>query len=93
MALPENNETVSTAEFTIEQLYQQQIHAMPPCERVARSAAMFQWTREQIARQIVAEQGPVDAEKLRWLTALRLYGNEPAVRELIERRLAQYVSG
>ncbi len=48
---------------------------------------MFQWTREQISRQIVAKSGPVDEEKLKWLVALRLYGNEPAVRALIERKL------
>lgn len=61
---------------------------MTPAERVARSAAMFQWTRDQLARQIIAERGPTDTESLKWLVALRLYGNEASVREMIERKLA-----
>ena len=61
---------------------------MSPAERVARSAAMFGWTREQLARQIIAERGPTDAETLKWLVALRLYGSQPDVRELIETKLA-----
>ena len=61
---------------------------MSPAERVARSAAMFQWAREQIARQIRAEKGDVDKEELRWLVALRMYGDEPAVRKMIEEQLA-----
>ena len=73
----------------IESLYQQCIDAMSPAERVARSAAMFQWTREQIARQIKAQHhGPLSKERLKWLVALRLYGNEPVVRKLIENELA-----
>ena len=83
---------MSTTANPIELAYQRQIRSMTPAERVARSAAMFQWTREQIARQIVAQQGPTDAESLKWLVALRLYRNEPAVRELIERKLG-HVSG
>lgn len=54
----------------------------------ARSAARFQWTREQIARQIVAEQDELDDETLKLLVALRLYGSEPEVRRLIEEELA-----
>jgi hypothetical protein len=61
---------------------------MAPAERVARSAAMFAWTRGQLARQIVAERGPTGAESLKWLVALRCYGGEPMVREMIERKLA-----
>jgi hypothetical protein len=76
----------------IESRYQEAIDALTPAERVARSAAMFAWTREQIGRQIVAEQGAMDAEPLKWKVALRLYGNEPIVRRLIERKLAD-VSG
>ncbi len=65
---------------------------MTPAQRVARSAAMFAWTRDQIARQIVSEQGELDAESLKWKVALSLYGSEPIVRRFIERRLAD-VSG
>lgn len=54
----------------------------------ARSATRFQWTREQIARQIVAEQDEFDDETLKLLVALRLCGSEPEVRRLIEEELA-----
>jgi len=83
---------VQSFSSSIETAYQRRIDSMLPAERVARSAAMFQWTRDQLARQIVAERGQMDAEKLKWLIALRLYGGEPVVRELIERKLAD-VSG
>jgi hypothetical protein len=53
---------------------------------------MFQWTREQLARQIIAQLGPMDASVLKWHIALRLYGNEPIVREMIERELAHVSS-
>ncbi len=77
---------------SVELAYQQQIRAMTPAERVARSAAMFQWTREQIARQIVAQRGPTAPESLKWLVALRLYGKEPAIRAMIERKLGDVSS-
>jgi hypothetical protein len=78
---------VSDSDCSVEVAYQQGLKALPVSERVARAAAMFQWTREQIARQIVAKSGPIDPEQLKWLVALRLYGNEPEVRGLIERKL------
>ena len=61
---------------------------MTPAERVARSAAMFQWTRDQLARKIISQDGEMSEELLKWQVALRLYGNEPAVRKMIERKLA-----
>ena len=71
----------------IEAQYQEAIAALSPAERVARSAALFAWTRDQLARQIVAEQGAMDSEQLKWEVAMRLYGNEPTVRRLIQRKL------
>jgi hypothetical protein len=79
---------VSTPISAVESVYQQRIAAMTPAQRVARSAALFEWTRDQIARQIVAEHGDMDSETLRWQVALRLYGNEPILRHLIERKLS-----
>ncbi len=76
----------------IESLYQERIAAMTPAERVARSAALFDWTRQQIQRQITAERGPIPADSLKWLVALRLYGAEPVVRVLIEKELAHISS-
>ena len=83
--------------MTIEAEYRARINALAPHERVARSAAMFQWTREMIGRQICKEQletgGEVlSGEKLKWQIALRMYAAEPAVVALIQRRLAD-VSG
>lgn len=71
----------------VERKYQERIDSLTPKERVERAAAMFQWARETIARQIVAESGPMSAERLKWLVALRQYGAEPPVRALIERML------
>jgi hypothetical protein len=76
----------------IESRYQGGIDALTPAERVARSAAMFAWTRDQIARQIVSEQGDMDPETLKCKVALRLYQSEPSVCRLIQRKLAD-VSG
>lgn len=61
---------------------------MTPAERVARSAAMFQWTRDQIARQLTKEFGEMSGELLKWNVAMRLYGNEPQMRSMIEQKLA-----
>ena len=71
----------------IERKYQEQIDAMTPKERVARASAMFQWVRETIARQIVAESGAVNPERLKWQVAMRQYGSDPALRAMIERML------
>ena len=79
----------SSFSSSIESLYQQRTDAMTPAERVARAAAMFQWTREQIARQVIAEQGEMDEVKLNWMVGLRLYGGHPVIRRWIERKLEQ----
>jgi hypothetical protein len=68
--------------------YDRRMQALSPKERVARSAAMFQWAREMIARQIVKESGPLPQEVLKWRVAQRLYGREPQAAALIERMLA-----
>lgn len=72
----------------IEQHYQDAIDRLTPCEKIARGLAMFDWARGWISRQIVAERGPMQDERLRWEVALRLYGDEPITRKLIERHLA-----
>jgi hypothetical protein len=45
--------------------YQERIVALTPKERVARAASLFQWAREAIARQIVAESGTMSSERLK----------------------------
>ncbi len=49
---------------------------------------MFQWSREIIARRVLAKLGPMDPERLKWEVALRQYGADPRTRAMIERRLA-----
>lgn len=74
-------------ESTVELKYRELIDAMTPKERIARAAALFQWSREAIARRIVAESGPTDPERLKWHVALRQYGADPTTRKLIQRIL------
>lgn len=71
----------------IELKYQERIDAMTPKERVARAASLFQWTRETIARQIVAKSGPMDFEQLKWRVAMRQYGSDKTTREMIQKVL------
>lgn len=61
--------------------------AMPVRDRVARAASMFLWARELIRREIVSGCGPVAEERLKWETAMRLYGADATARVLIQRML------
>lgn len=79
----DKSETVSPVELK----YQERIDTMTPKERVARAASLFQWTRETIARQIVAQSGPMDSEQLKWLVAMRQYGADKATRAMIQKVL------
>ena len=72
----------------IESEYQSRMDALTGRERVARSLALLKWSREMIARQILAEKGAIPEERLKWEVALRLYGGDPAVRGMIESKLA-----
>ena len=83
---------MSSTYASIEELYQQSLQSWSAAARAFRSAAMFQWAHEQIVRQLIAEHGPLDSPSLKWLVALRMYGSESVVRELIERELRN-VSG
>ena len=90
--LPElASKVLSIADSEIETEYQARIDAMSPKERIAKSLAMFQWMREMVGRQVRKEAAanggrPLTAEELKWQCALRMYGSEPAVVALIERR-------
>ena len=66
--------------------------ALPAHARVARAAAMFVWVRGVIGREILARSGPLPAERLKWETAMRLYGSNATSRMLIQRML-DHVSG
>lgn len=72
----------------VEQHYQSRMDSLSAKERVERCAAMFQWSREMLARQVMVKSGPMSAERLKWEVAKRLYGADPAARALIDRKLA-----
>ena len=72
---------------SVDNEYQKRIGELTSVERVDRASAMFRWTREMLARRVVAELGPVSPERLKWEVALRQYGDEPAVRSMIEKIL------
>jgi hypothetical protein len=48
---------------------------------------MYAWARQLIGREIVARTGPLSAARLKWETALRLYGCDAESRKLIQRML------
>jgi hypothetical protein len=52
----------------------------------------LKWSRDLLARQVIAELGEVSETRLKWEVAKRMYGADPVARALIERRLAD-VSG
>jgi hypothetical protein len=72
----------------VESLNQQHIEALSPKARVERCAAMLQWTREMLARQIESEIGSVSPERLKWEVAKRLYVADSTAQILIDRKLA-----
>ena len=57
-------------------------------ERVARALGMLHWTREALARRVIAELGPLPDDRLKWEVAARLYGADDPVQEAIRQRLA-----
>lgn len=79
-------------ERDVEAEYRRRNAAMTPAERVAKSAAMFEWSREIIRRRIIAERGEISPDELKWRVALHQYGDELQVRKLIERLLADVSS-
>lgn len=86
-----NGETrVETSEIELE--YERRWKAMSPAEKVSRSAAMFAWTREQMARRIQRAQPSLSDEAVKWHVALQLYEREPEVVKLIQEQLSNVSS-
>lgn len=77
---------------SVEEEYQRRMSELTPAQRVSRSIAMFNWTREMIGRQVVAELGEMSYDRLRWEVALRMYAADPKVCEMIRKKLGD-VSG
>ena len=71
----------------VQRKYEELIDAMPVHVKVARAGQMYQWYRDWIMRQILAEKGPLPDERLRLEVAMRIYGHEESVRHLIEKSL------
>ena len=76
----------------VQKKYEQLIDAMPVHVKVARAAKMFQWSRDWIMRQVLAEKGPMSEERLRLEIALKMYGHEEPMRRLIEEALSHVPS-
>ncbi len=68
--------------------YQRRLDAMTIKEKVARSAALLAWTRQQIAARIRKELPDLTDEQLNWHVASKLYESEPAVVAMIQGHLA-----
>lgn len=71
----------------VEQRYSSRMDALAPHERISRCTAMLKWTRDLLARQILAELGEMPDEQVKWEVAKRMYGTDPAAMALSERRL------
>lgn len=76
----------------VEQQYNSRMDALSPQERIARCAAMLKWTRDLLARQVIAELGAISEERLKWEVAKRMYGSDPTAKAIIDQRLED-VSG
>jgi len=78
--------TVTATEVDLE--YERRWKAMSHAEKVSRSAAMFAWTRQQMARRIRHDEPNLSDEEIKWRVALKLYEREPHVVKLIQEHLA-----
>lgn len=71
----------------VELEYERRWQAMSSAEKMARCAAMFAWTRQQMALRIRQEKPELSDEEIKWEIALKLYENEPEVVKLIKEHL------
>lgn len=83
---------MDTADTSVKARFRVVQDALPPHVRVARAAAMFVWARGLISRELLARDRGLSAERLKWETAMRLYGADTTARRLIQRML-EHVSG
>ena len=68
---------------SVDDEYRVRIGAMTVAERIRRAEALFTWSRDFLARSILAARGPMPDDVLRWEVALRQYGADRQTRELI----------
>jgi hypothetical protein len=81
---PGSIESDETSSMNVELEYRARIDAMSVVERVRRAEALFNWSRDFLARSILATWGSMPDERLKWEVALRQYGAHLGVRELID---------
>jgi hypothetical protein len=82
------NTEIRVEKSEIELEYERRWQAMSPAEKIARSAAMLAWTREQMAIRIRNAQPGLSDEEVRWHVALQLYERDSDVVRLIQEQLA-----
>jgi hypothetical protein len=82
------NKEIMVEKSEIELEYERRWQAMSPVEKVARTAAMLAWTRQQMAIRIRNAQPSLSDEEVRWRVALQLYERDPDVVRLIQEQLA-----
>lgn len=64
--------------------YQQAVTEINPREKIARAMELFNWSREFIGREVRKCNPSASPERIKLLVALRLYGNDSYMREIIE---------
>lgn len=69
---------------SVQDAYRELVDAMSVAERIRRAETFFNWSRDYIARSIVASRGPIPDDDLKWEVALRQYGSDPETRALID---------
>lgn len=72
----------------VDSLYQNAVDSMTPCEKIARSIGLFNWSREFIWRQVQVANPDASSARLKLLVALQIYGGDSYMRSLIEGLLA-----
>jgi hypothetical protein len=82
------NEEIKVEPSEIDLEYERRWKAMSAAEKIARSAAMFAWTRQQMARRIHSDQPSLSEDEVKWHVALKLYEREPEVVKLIQEQLS-----
>lgn len=70
--------------MNVEREYRARIDAMSVVERIRRAEALFNWSRDYLARSIVATRESLSDDDLKWEIALRQYGSNPATKALID---------
>ena len=69
--------------MNVELEYRIRVDAMSAVERIRRAEALFRWSRDYLARSVLAMEGPMSDDLLRRKVALRQYGADPSTKKLI----------